>query len=111
MGAHIEFHRRHQMALLLGVGCAYADDNGLRQREKQVLQGMKSVYEKPQVSRNHETITKEQYEDVLETLQDYPEIAQEVMEKYDITTLADMPKAHFPEDIKRIRKLIAEFHR
>ena len=58
--------------------------------------------------KSKETLTKEQYEMVLEELKGWPEVAKGILKRYDITTLKDMPKERFIEDVERIRKIKLE---
>lgn len=111
-GAHIDFHKRLQALTLLGLYWDNSfDDDGDDQQEKSTIKGLQSAHQTAPKKKHWDTITKEQYEDVLHTLQDYPDIAKEVMERYGITTLRDMPKRSFIEDMDNIRQLIAKIQR
>lgn len=105
----LQINKRMQALALLGVWPMedVLDDDGDQEMETKITQGM---FEGVEVSnkKNKETLTKEQYQMVLKELEGWPEVAKGIMKRYDITTLKDMPKEHFIEDVERIRKIKLE---
>lgn len=113
-GSHLDFHKRHQALSLLGIyptGEGSFDDNGDAQYEKDIIKDAHSVTQAAPKKKHWETITKDQYNDLIETLEAYPQIASDIMERYGITTLKDMPKKQFSEDMKLVRELINKIER
>ncbi len=54
---------------------------------------------------SYETITKEQLEELELELQGYPDIAEEVLSKMRLQSLADLPKSKFQVSVQRIREI------
>lgn len=106
--AHLDFHKRHQALTLLGwhANEKVYDDNGDWQYENNLINKIKNPSKVVAEKKHWITITKEQHDDLVETIQDYPELAKDIMERYGITSLKDMPKQDFPTDMKRIREII-----
>lgn len=105
----LQINKRMQALALLGIWPFedQLDDNGDGQMEKKIVEGMFEVHEKSS-KKSKEVLTKEQYEQVLHELEGWPSIAKGIMQRYDITTLKDMPKDNFITDVERIRKLKIE---
>lgn len=108
----LEINKRLAAAMLLGIAMssndpdAY-DDNGLEQTENLVLEQIKKPKGKD-IDYN-ETISKEQYNDLMIELDDYPEIVKGIQETYDIQSLADLPKSEYHPAMRQIRKLIQRY--
>lgn len=105
----LQINKRMQALALLGVWPLedVLDDDGDQEMENKITKGMFSGVEASS-KKSKDTLTKEQYEMVLEELKGWPEVAKGIMKRYDITTLKDMPKEHFIEDVERIRKIKVE---
>ncbi len=105
----LQINKRMQALALLGIWPMedLLDDDGDQEMEAKITKGMFAGVEASS-KKSKETLTKEQYEMVLEELKGWPEVAKMIMKRYDITTLKDMPKEHFIEDIERIRKIKLE---
>lgn len=106
----IQINKRSQALAILGIwpNEDLLDDGGDQEMEQKIVKGISSPYEKPSGKRVKEVITKEQYDHVIYELEGYPGIAEGIKEKYNITTLKDMPKEYFIQDMERIRKLKLE---
>ncbi len=102
----LQINKRMQALALLGIWPLEdkLDDGGEQELEDKIVQGMFDPYEKV-TKKSKEVLTKEQYDQVLHELEGWPKIAKGIMERYDITTLKDMPKDNFITDVERIRKL------
>lgn len=113
VGAHIDFHKRHQALSLLGIypDSEVHDDNGDLQAEKSKIKGYRSPLKAAPKVKHWETITKEQHEDLLITLENYPDMVTDLLEKYGIGSLMDMPKESFKDDMKNIRNIIKDIER
>ena len=59
------------------------------------------------VNQSSEPITKDQLEELELELSEYPDIAEEVLKKMEIQSLADLPKSAFGTSIRRVRQLKA----
>ena len=55
---------------------------------------------------SYECITADQLEELERTLEDYPDLCEELMNKYELRALSDMPKSKFGYAITTLRKLI-----
>lgn len=101
----IAIHKRNQVMTLLNIYPGerdMEDDDGDAQSEKNYIASIKA-HSSPHKKRNKEVISKEQYDQVLYILQDYPQLAEQLKEKYTITSLKDLPKENFIEEIERLR--------
>lgn len=105
-GRHYDFHRCAQMQSVLGISGPDLSDNGRQQYEDKIVERENSPHTTDQSDKNWVTITKEQYDDLLETLDGHPQIARDIMSKYGIHTLRDMPKKGFAQDMEYIRRLL-----
>ncbi len=68
-----------------------------------VAKGPSTKY-KPK-SQGTETITKEQLEELEYELSDYEDIAEEILDKLHIKSLADIPKKNYRATVTRVRKI------
>lgn len=105
----LQINKRMQALALLGIWPMedLLDDDGDQEMEAKITKGMFAGVEASS-KKSKETLTKEQYEMVLEELKGWPEVAKGILKRYDITTLKDMPKERFIEDVERIRKIKLE---
>lgn len=105
----LQINKRMQALALLGIWPLEdtLDDDGDAELEQRAMEGM---FKGVEVSRkkSKDVITKEQYDLILKELEGEPEIGKMIMRVYDITTLKDMPKDNFVEDIERIRRIKIE---
>lgn len=105
----LEINKRMSAMMLLGVAPSVndpdaVDDDGQEQQEEATLKVLKTP--KAKTLDYNETVSKEQYNDLLIELEDYEEIASQILETYDIPTLADLPKTEYQPVLRQIRKLI-----
>jgi hypothetical protein len=106
MGSYITYLRRYSYASLIGVVASEEDDDGevaMVDAREIMAKGPSNRYDPKKQS--FETITKEQLEELEEELAPYPDIAEMVMDKMRIQSLADLPKDQFGVSIKRIREI------
>jgi hypothetical protein len=106
MGSYITYLRRYSYASLIGVVACEDDDDGeiaMIDAREVMAKGPSTKYDPKHQS--FETITKEQQEEMEEELAAYPDIAEMVMDKMRIQSLADLPKDQFGVSIKRIREI------
>lgn len=64
-----------------------------------------SLKVKPKKVDPKETISSEQYKDLLNVLEDYDFIAMSILKFYDIVTLADLPKSEYHPALSQIRTI------
>lgn len=108
MGSYITYLKRYCYAALVGVVATNEDDDGERavydQREV-VAKGvaLNTKYNPKEAS--HETITVEQLEELNYELQEYPDLAEQVLDGFKILSLSDMPKSKFLPAINKIRQI------
>ncbi len=105
----LQINKRMQALALLGIWPLEdnLDDNGDQELEDKLIDGMFSGVE-ISAKKSKDVVTKEQYEMIMQELKGWPEIAKAIFKRYDITTLKDMPKENFIEDIERVRKIKIE---
>lgn len=108
MASYITYLRRYSYAAIVGVVTADEDDDG----EKAVHDIRKDIHKGTSLSTKYnpkeqsfETITKEQLEELEYELAGYPDLADEIIEKLHLQSLADLPKSKFLASIYRIREI------
>jgi len=105
----IESYRRLSALLLLGIAPSgndplIHDDNGQEQQEKEMVKNIK----RPELavkSEFPETVTADQYKELMFELDGYPDIAKGIQVFYKISSLADLPKSEYYVVQNKIRKL------
>ena len=106
----IESYRRLSALLLLGIAATgndplIQDDNGTQEQEKEIIKKMKQPDKVP-VGRDFiETITGDQYKELMFELDGYPDIAKGILVFYKISSIADLPKTEYYTVQGKIRKL------
>jgi len=108
-GNTLEIHKRLQALMLLGIAPSESDpvafdDNGTNQSEELLIEKLKKPREEKKLD-YEETITKDQYNDLLIELDGYPDILQDVLGTYGLTTLQDLPKSEYHKSVGKIRKI------
>ncbi len=107
-GSCLTYNKRYQAMALLGVTVAKdpTDDDAeiamVHSREI-VAKGPSNKYNPKDNS--HETITKEQIEELEYELADSPDLGEMVLDKLQIQSLADMPKSKYMVSLQRIREI------
>jgi len=108
MASYITYLRRYSYAAIVGVVTADEDDDGEKavydQRET-VAKGVALNTKYNPKENSYESITKEQLEELNYELQEYPDIAEQVLDGLKIQSLADMPKSKFSVSARRIREI------
>ena len=115
-GNSYEYHMRMHLHMLLGTAPTkydpiLFDDNGLEQLDNFTVDELKKPESKREPNRS-EVITKHQYDDLQIELEGYAPIAKQILDRYQIETLADMPKSEYfgaLHQIRRIKKLEEEY--
>lgn len=107
-GSTLTYQKRHAAMTLLGVTVANdrLDDDAeisMIGSRKILAKGPSNKYNPKEES--SETITKEQLEELEYELGDYPDLAEEIMDKLCVQSLADMPKSKFLVSIGRVREI------
>ncbi len=111
----IERYKRLNALMLLGIAPTgldplMFDDNGIEEADKQLVKQIKNPANKPK-SQHVEMITKAEYDGLMFDLEGYAEIAKVIQEKYDIKTIADLPRTEIwnvKEHIRRVRTMYEE---
>lgn len=122
-GNQLEFLKRQQALMILGIAPTkndpYAmDDDGFDQAQQHTLETLKKPKNllelDPTVPTREEgsvrpsgTINDHQYKELLIELNNYPEIAENILHAYKIETLADLPASkyiHARSEIMRLRE-------
>jgi len=108
IGSYITYLRRYSYASLVCVIAADEDDDGERAMER-----ARSELSKPNINSYKgkdqavETVTREQLDELEYELIDLPELAEDILERLHIQSLADMPKSLYSPSIRRIREIKA----
>ena len=107
LGSYTTYLKRLAYSSLVGVCSANEDDDGeiaMISSRDIVAKGPSIKYDPKEQS--FEPITKEQLEELEYELSEYPDIAEEIMDKLKLQSLADMPKSKFSVSIRRVRDII-----
>jgi len=107
-GSCLTYNKRYSAMALLGVTIAKdpTDDDAevaMVHARDIVAKGPSNKYNPKENS--HDTITKEQIEELEYELQDAPDLAEMVLDKLQIQSLADMPKSKYMVSLQRIREI------
>lgn len=109
-GSTLTYLRRYAAVSLLGITISHdrLDDDGeiatAPTREVQAKGTAPSLKYNPR-EQAMEVITKEQMEELEYELAEYPDLAEEIISKLQLMSLADMPKNKFIASIQRIREI------
>jgi len=106
-----EVHKRLHALMLLGIAPSdndpiAFDDNGEMMAEQHLIASLRKPDspQKPEIDRN-DVINKTQYEELLIELNGFEKIAKDIMEVYDIRTLADLPASEYHRARSKILKI------
>lgn len=109
LGSCISYLKRYTYAAITGVICSDSDDDDGERLMADVREEMKkgpalgAKYNPKDES--HDTITKEQLDELEYELSEYPDITEMVLNGLRLHTLADMPKSKFITAINRVREI------
>lgn len=108
ISSYITYLKRICYASLIGVVTGEEDDDG----ERAVASFREDLEKGTALNRKYnpkenttETITKEQLDELEYELQEFPDIAEMILEGFKIMHLADMPKSKYNTAIKRVREI------
>lgn len=108
MSSYITYLKRVSYSSLIGVVTGDEDDDGesavATQRETFAKGTALNTKYNPREEVN-EVITREQREELEYELQEYPDVAEMVLDGLKIQSLADMPKSKFMVSVKRVRDI------
>lgn len=107
LGSYISYLRRYSLASLICVVSSDEDDDAetvLADQRALLAKGPAINAYKPK-EQPYEAITKEQLIELELELADVPDLAEEIMEKLQIQSLADMRKTNYSSAIRRIREI------
>ncbi len=107
-GSCLTYNKRYSAMALLGVTVAKdpTDDDA----EVAMVHAREIIAKGPSVKYNpkdqsHDTVSKEQIEELEYELVDAPDLAEMVLDKLQIQSLADMPKSKYMVSLQRIREI------
>lgn len=106
MSSYISYLKRIAYASLVGVVTGDEDDDAevaMVSSREIMAKGPSNKYDPKKES--PEPITKEQLEELEYELSQYPDIAEEIMDKMRLQSLADLPKSKFLVSITRVREI------
>jgi hypothetical protein len=109
LGSYMTYMRRYSYASLVGVVASDDDDDGevaVHSYRKDFEEGVKLNHKYDPKKESPETITKEQLEELRYELKSHTDLAEEIMDKMRIQTLADMPKSKYMSAVRRIREIV-----
>jgi hypothetical protein len=106
MGSYITYLKRYSYGSLVGIVTSSEDDDG----EVAMIESRDIIARGPSLKYNpkessFETISKDQIIELEYELSQYPDLAEEILTKMQIQSLADLPKSKFRVSIERIRKI------
>lgn len=107
-GSTLSYQKRYSALAILGIAPTndIADDDAevaMIDSRDIIAKGPSNKYNPKKQSTA--TITKEQLEELEYELQQYPDIAEDILDKMHLQSLADMPKNKFLVSVKRIREI------
>lgn len=108
LGSYITFLRRYAYAALVGIVSSEEDDDGetaVATERDLFAKGAADNYKAKNES--FDRVSKDQLDELEYELVNYPDIAEEVLTKMQIQSLADLPKSKFRGSIERIRAIKA----
>jgi len=106
LSSYTTYLKRMAYASLIGVVTGDEDDDGeiaMIDARQMIAKGPSNKYNPKDQS--PEVITREQLEELEYELAEYPDLAEMVMDKLAIRSLADMPKSKYMTSITRIREI------
>lgn len=108
-GSTLTYNKRYQAATILGITVDHdpSDDDAevAMVHAREVIAKGPSMAKYNPKDQSHETVTKEQIEELEYELAEVPDLAEHVMDKLQIQSLADMPKSKYMVSLQRIREL------
>lgn len=109
-GSTLSYQKRYQAQCLLRVTIAHdlADDDAevaMVDQRQIIAKGSALNTKYNPRDQSYETITKEQLDELEYELAEYSDIAEEVLEKLKLQSLADMPKSKYMVSLQRIREI------
>lgn len=110
LGSYITYLRRYSYAALVGIVTGDEDDDGeevMADQRKAFAKGPAQVNYEPK-KQPYETISRDQLVELELELAEFPDIAEEVLEKLQLQSLADMKKQMYASAIKRVREIKRE---
>jgi len=109
LGSYMTYLRRYAYASLVGVVASDDDDDGeiaVHDSRKKFEKGTGLNHKYNAKKESAETITKEQLDQIRYELRDHTDLAEEILDKMRLQTLADMPKSKFASAFKRVREIV-----
>lgn len=109
-GINIEVVARRAAQKLLGIAPskndpASWDDDGASMAEKHLMREVRKPLEDQKIVNRNDVIDKRQYDELLLELEGYPKVAQDIMDKHQISTLADLPNSEYHRALVKIREI------
>lgn len=102
--SNLSFLKRQLFSSLAGIVASGEDNDAEDWAERYREKKEQEIKVKPKLS-STTPITREQVEMMQIALEDDAELAQEVMDDYNITTLADLPREVYAKSMKRIQQI------
>lgn len=106
ISSYVTYLKRLCYASLIGVAIGEEDDDGevaMANARQIIAKGPSNAYNPKEQSLD--TITKEQLQELEYELADNPDLAEEIMDKLRLQSLADMPKTKYHVSVQRIREI------
>lgn len=118
-GNKYEIYKRLHALMLLGIAPSSHDpiafdDNGDELKEMTLIEELKKPNENKKTLDRNDVITNENYKDLLIELEDYEDIASDILTTYGIETLADIPREEYHKvraQILRIKKTHDDYNK
>ena len=110
-GNTLEIHKRLHALMILGIAPSSSDpvafdDGGILQAENHLIETLRKPKEpvKEKIDYN-DVVNNEQYNELLIELEGYSEITKDIMQYYDIETLANLPRSEYHKALAKVRKI------
>lgn len=106
LGSYLTYISRYSYARLVCIGIGESDDDG----EIAMVDARHIIAKGPSIKYNpkeqsFDVVTKEQLEELEYELSAVPDLAEEIMDKLRIQSMADLPKSKYQVSINRIREI------
>jgi len=105
-----EIHKRIHAMMILGIAPSEKDpvafdDDGEEISQENLIEKVRKGKKQPEPTENEYTISKDQHDELLIELDGEPEICKDILECYNIDTLADMPREEYHKARARILRI------
>ena len=103
-----DFYAKHQIELLLALRTEGDDDDGdyeMSEPIKKNEEGLTLTYNAPKKEESYDMINKTECEELEYELKECPDLAEQLLDTYNISRIRDLPKTAYREAIEKLRTI------